>query len=175
MNRFVLPLAVFAGLVLLLWKGLDLDPQKLPSTLIDKPAPEFTLDRLDDPGAKFSPRDMADKVWLLNVWASWCVACRQEHPVITSLSKGVDVVGLNYKDKRGDARNWLTEWGDPYLMSAFDGSGDVGIDYGVYGVPETFVIDRTGYIRYKHVGPISETDALEVLLPVIRQLREGVN
>lgn len=171
MNRFVLPLAVFAALVILLWRGLDLDPQRLPSALIDKPAPEFTLTRLDDQGKDFSPSDMAGQVWLLNVWASWCVACRQEHPVISSLAEHVDIVGLNYKDKRDEAGNWLSEWGDPYVMSAFDGNGDVGIDYGVYGVPETFVIDRTGRIRYKHVGPVSESDAGETLLPMIRLLQ----
>ena len=170
MIRFALPLAIFAALVVLLWRGLSLDPRELPSVLIDKPAPAFELARLHDPAASIGPDDMAGKVWLLNVWASWCVACRQEHPVITTLAKDVEIVGLNYKDKRPDATAWLQRWGNPYITSAFDQAGDVGIDYGVYGVPETFVIDRNGRIRYKHVGPVSEVDARDTILPVVRQL-----
>ena len=118
---------------------MSLDPRELPSTLIDKPAPPFSLARLHHPEREITPADLSGKVWLLNVWASWCVACRQEHPVITSLAEQVDIVGLNYKDERDDALKWLGQWGDPYLASAHDHSGDTGIDYGVYGVPETFV------------------------------------
>lgn len=173
MIRYALPLGVFAALVVLLWRGLSLDPRELPSTLIDKPAPTFDLSRLHEPDRRIGPGDMAGKVWLLNVWASWCVACRQEHPVITSLSGEVEIVGLNYKDKRADALAWLNRFGDPYVFSAFDDAGDVGIDYGVYGVPETFVIDQKGRIRYKHVGPVSETDARETILPVVKTLRES--
>ncbi len=173
MNRFVLPLVVFVGLAALLWKGLELDPRKIPSALLAQPAPDFVLSHLDNPEATFSPSDMAGKVWLLNVWASWCVACRQEHPIITTLSREVEIVGLNYKDDRHDAEVWLATWGNPYLVSAFDRQGDVGIDYGVYGVPETFVIDQEGLIRHKHIGPVSESDADDILLPLIRKLAGG--
>ncbi len=170
MNRFVLPLILFVGLVVLLWRGLALDPQSIPSTLIDRPAPGFALSELHDPEAIFRPADMIGKVWVLNVWASWCVACREEHPVITALAEVVDIIGLNYKDRRDDATAWLAMWGDPYQTSAFDREGNVGIDYGVYGVPETFIIDAEGWIRYKHIGPVSQSVADEILLPIIQQL-----
>ncbi len=175
MIRFALPLAIFAALSVLLWRGLSLDPRELPSVLIDKPAPAFELPVLHDTSASIGPNQMAGKVWLLNVWASWCVACRQEHPVITSLARDVEIVGLNYKDKRPEAMTWLQRWGNPYIASAFDQAGDVGIDYGVYGVPETFVIDQQGQIRYKHVGPVSESDAKNTILPVVQQLRGGTS
>ena len=175
MIRFTLPLALFAGLAVLLWRGLSLDPTELPSTLIDKPAPGFVLSRLHQPEENISPDDMAGKVWMLNVWASWCVACRQEHPVVTSLSRQVDIVGLNYKDNREDALRWLDRWGNPYLASAFDNAGDAGIDYGVYGVPETFIIDQQGHIRYKHVGPISSEQARQTLLPIVEDLKKSIN
>ncbi len=175
MTRFLLPLAVFAGLVALLWRGLDLDPREIPSNLIDKPAPAFSAPQLHEPGAQIGPADMAGRVWLLNVWASWCVACREEHGVISAMAKEVDIIGLNYKDKRADAIGWLEHWGNPYLASAHDLSGDIGIDYGVYGVPETFVIDQQGRIRYKHIGPVSPDQAKDTLMPIVNSLRSVVN
>lgn len=172
--RLVVPLAVFALLVAFLYKGLMLNPSEVPSPLIDKPAPDFSLPRLHDPIAAISNKDMAGKVWMLNVWASWCVSCRQEHPLLVDLSRRgiVPIYGLNYKDTREEAIAWLQRLGNPYLESAFDVDGRVGLDYGVYGVPETYVIDTHGVIRYKQIGPIS-VDALQNrILPLIRQLQE---
>ena len=171
MNRFVLPLVVFLGLTALLWRGLGLDPRDLPSQLIDREAPAFSLSTVANPAQNISNRTLEGKVWLLNVWASWCVACLQEHSVISALSEQIDIVGLNYKDQRQDAINWLGQHGNPYTVSGFDHAGDVGIDYGVYGVPETFVIDQLGRIRYKHTGPVSMQDMQQTLLPVIASLR----
>ncbi len=175
MSRFLLPLVLFAGLMIFLWKGLDLNPREIPSTLIDKPAPAFDLSQLFDEHNRVTNESLAGKVWLLNVWASWCAACRQEHPVITELAREIDIVGLNYKDTRIDAKQWLAEFGNPYLVSAFDQKGDAGIDYGVYGVPETFVIDHLGTIRYKHIGPVSREDAVDKLLPIVRLLEKEIN
>lgn len=171
--RLVLPLAVFALLVAFLYKGLMLNPSEVPSPLIDKPAPDFSLPRLHDPITAISNQDMAGKVWMLNVWASWCVSCRQEHPLLVDLSRRgiVPIYGLNYKDTREEAIDWLQRLGNPYLASAFDADGRVGLDYGVYGVPETYVIDAHGVIRYKQIGPIN-VDALQNrILPLIRQLQ----
>jgi cytochrome c biogenesis protein CcmG/thiol:disulfide interchange protein DsbE len=170
-----IPLAGFALLVVLLGVGLTLKPQEIPSPLIDKPAPAFTLSRVDDPAALFQPGDMRGKVWLLNVWASWCAPCRAEHPVLVELAgdKSVPIVGLNYTDQRADSQRWLATQGNPYLLSAFDGDGRTGIEYGVYGVPETFLIDKHGTIRYKHIGPLTQAVVRERLLPLIRELNRG--
>ena len=170
MTRFVFPLVVFLALSGFLWKGLGLNPRDLPSQLIDQPAPAFTLETVADSSSLVSNTSMAGKVWVLNVWASWCVACLQEHSVISALAKEVPVVGLNYKDKREEALAWLAQHGNPYLVSGFDNAGNTGIDYGVYGVPETFVIDRSNRIRYKHTGPVSIQDMQETLLPVVAEL-----
>lgn len=186
MKRFLIPLAVFLVLVVFLAVGLKRDPREVPSPLVGKPAPEFRLDTLA-PGKQFSPADMRGQVWLLNVWASWCVSCRAEHPLLVAFAKqgGLPIVGLNYKELRGDgeidmkkvpageepalvrqrAGAWLARHGDPYALSVLDMDGRVGIDYGVYGVPETFLIDAEGVIRYKHVGPIDERAWREVLQP----------
>ena len=171
--RLLLPLAVFALLVVFLGRGLVLNPSEVPSPLIDKPAPDFSLPRLHDAAAQISNKDMAGKVWMLNVWASWCVSCRQEHPLLVELSRRgiVPIYGLNYKDTRDEAAAWLRQLGNPYLESAFDADGRVGLDYGVYGVPETYVIDARGVIRYKQIGPIN-VDALQNrILPLIRELQ----
>jgi cytochrome c biogenesis protein CcmG/thiol:disulfide interchange protein DsbE len=189
----LLPLSIFIVLAGFLAVGLNLNPREVPSPLIDKPAPAFRLAQLNAAEQTISPDDMKGQVWLLNVWASWCVSCRQEHPILVNLAKRnlVPVVGLNYKEVRGDgsidsrkidpaselalarerAREWLTQYGgDPYVVSAMDLDGRAGIDYGVYGVPETFVIDKAGIIRYKHIGPLS-VDALEKkILPKVREL-----
>jgi cytochrome c biogenesis protein CcmG/thiol:disulfide interchange protein DsbE len=171
--RLLIPLAVFALLVVFLGKGLLLNPSEVPSPLIDKPAPGFNLPRLHDPVTEISNKDMAGKVWMLNVWASWCVSCRQEHPLLVDLSRRgiVPIYGLNYKDTREEAIAWLQQLGNPYLASAFDVDGRVGLDYGVYGVPETYVIDAQGVIRYKQIGPISPDALQNKILPLIRELQ----
>ena len=172
MKRYLLPLIVFAVLVGFLAVGLKLDPREVPSPLIGKPAPAFSLADLREPGRKVATSDMKGKVWLLNVWASWCVACRIEHPLLVELagSGAVPIYGLNYKDKREDALAWLSKHGDPYRVSLSDTQGLVGIDFGVYGVPETFVIDKTGTIRLKHIGPITPEVLRDTILPLVKKL-----
>ena len=171
MKRYLLPLLIFIVLAGFLAVGLKLNPRELPSPLIDKPAPAFSLPRLDVSAQKLSSQEMRGKVWVLNVWASWCGPCRQEHPLIAELAKtGVPVVGLNYKDKPADAAAWLVELGDPFMTTVTDREGLVGIDYGVYGVPETFVIDKAGVIRLKHVGPVTPEALRERILPMVRKL-----
>ena len=170
--KYIVPLAIFAVMCVFLGIGLTRDPRQIPSPFIDKPAPVFTLTQLHDPQVTFSPGQMKGKVWLLNVWASWCPACRVEHPVLNDMSrKGiVPIVGLNYKDARADATSWLKQHGDPYLLSAWDFEGKVGIDYGVYGAPETFVIDKQGVIRFKQIGPVTPEVLEKTLLPLIAKL-----
>lgn len=172
MSRFLLPLALFVGLVVFLAIGLGRDPHEVPSPLINKPAPAFTLPQLHDSTKKFSAQEMRGKVWLLNVWASWCVSCREEHPLLLDFARSgnVPLYGLNYKDQRNDALSWLNELGDPYLLSAADLDGRVGIDYGVYGAPETYLIDREGVIRFKHIGPLTPDVIQGKLLPLAREL-----
>ncbi len=171
--RFFIPLAAFLVLAVILGVGLKLDPKEVPSPLINKPAPTFALPRLDRPDTQISKADMQGKVWLLNVWASWCVSCRDEHPILLDLAKSgiVPVIGLNYKDERIDGLRWLTQFGNPYQLSAFDHEGQVGIDYGVYGVPETFVIDKQGTIRYKQIGVLTEQNLREKILPLVKKLQ----
>ena len=171
MTRFLVPLGVFAGLLVLFLVGLRLNPREIPSPLIDKPAPAFSLPRLNNPGQDFSPADMQGRVWLLNVWASWCVACREEHPLLVEASRtgALTIVGLNYKDEPADAERWLQTFGNPYALSAIDRDGRIGIDYGVYGVPETFLIDKTGVIRYKRIGPVSANDLESKILPLVQE------
>ena len=173
MLRFLVPLIVFAALVGLFFVGLGKDPSILPSPLVGKPAPAFNLTQLMDPQTSFAPEQMKGKVWMLNVWASWCVSCRQEHPLFLELTRKneIPIYGLNYKDDPNDARRWLQQLGNPYGVIASDLSGDVGIDYGVYGVPETFVIDKEGVIRYKHVGPVSREDWSKTFEPLLKKLR----
>lgn len=192
MNRYYWILGAFAALVVLLAVGLNLNPREVPSPLVGKPAPAFRLAVLGKEGTTMGPEDMKGKVWLLNVWSTWCVSCRQEHPVLVEFSRNgqVPVVGLNYKELRGDgeidmrrvppeqevplalkrAQGWLTEHGNPYLLTVMDIDGRVGIDYGVYGVPETYVIDKGGVIRMKHTGPISPQILSEKILPLVSEL-----
>jgi len=172
--RFLIPLIVFVGLVILLGVGLTLDPREVPSPFIGKPAPEFSLPQVSDPNKKLGTADFHGQVSLLNVWASWCVSCRQEHPVLNALAKRgvVPIYGLNYKDDREAALGWLEKYGNPYTTSAFDADGKTGIDFGVYGVPETFVIDKRGVIRHKQTGPVTVDILEETLLPLIRQLQQ---
>ncbi|MBV2234962.1 MAG: DsbE family thiol:disulfide interchange protein [Sterolibacterium sp.] len=192
MKRFLIPVVLFILLLALLAIGLNLNPREVPSPLVGKPAPAFTLSRLDDAGQTFSPADMRGQVWLLNVWASWCVSCRAEHPLLVSFAKQglVPVIGLNYKEVRGDgeldilklaadeeeplvrgrAQAWLDQRGDPYQLTVLDMDGRVGIDYGVYGVPETYVIDKAGIIRYKQIGPLTPDVLRERILPLVKEL-----
>lgn len=173
--KALIPFALFLVLVVFLAIGLTRDPREIPSPLIDKPAPAFSLPQLARPDQPLQLADMQGKVWLLNVWASWCAACRDEHPVLVEFARqGVlPIVGLNYKDKRADAEAWLKEFGDPYATSIVDADGRVGIDYGVYGVPETFLIDGQGRIRYKQIGPITPEVLAKEILPRVRQLSGG--
>jgi len=166
--------AAFFVLVALLAIGLTRNPREVPSPLVGKPAPAFELPKLADPAARFSPAEMKGKVWLLNVWASWCVTCREEHPVLVEFAKAkhAPLVGLNYKDPRDDALRWLVRYGDPYLLSVADTAGRIGIDYGVYGVPETYVIDKAGTIRYKQIGPVTPEIMAGKIVPLIRELEK---
>ena len=190
MKKFLIPLALFMGLVVFLAVGLKRDPREIPSPLVGKPAPTFSLPTLvgDKP---FSPADFKGQVWLFNVWATWCVACREEHPLLVEFSQtqSVPIVGLSYKEiQAADQANgplseeaklalarerslrFLQRQGDPYKLSVMDLDGTVGIDYGVYGVPETYLIDRQGIIRFKHVGPVTPQLLQDKLLPLIREL-----
>ncbi|MBL8446581.1 MAG: DsbE family thiol:disulfide interchange protein [Zoogloeaceae bacterium] len=191
--KFLVPLVLFLVLAGFLAFGLNLNPREVPSPLIGKPAPVFKLGQVAAPEQAFGTEDLKGKVWLLNVWASWCVACRQEHPVLVAISreKALPIVGLNYKEVRGDgeidarkldaateremavsrARQWLVSHGDPYDTSVMDLDGRVGIDFGVYGVPETFLIDKKGVIRFKQIGPVTPEAWRDTLLPKIRALQ----
>ena len=194
MNRILWPLIGFVVLVVLLAVGLNLNPREVPSPLVGKPTPDFSLPQVADPAQTFSPKDMLGKVWLLNVWATWCVSCREEHPILVELAKNktVPIVGLNYKEVRGDgsldadkiapdaekklalerANGWLNEHGNPYVLSALDLDGRVGIDYGVYGVPETYIIDKAGVIRLKHIGPVTPDVYAKKILPLVAELNK---
>ncbi|MBX9612968.1 MAG: DsbE family thiol:disulfide interchange protein [Burkholderiales bacterium] len=170
--RFLIPLAIFLGLVWFLAAGLKLDPKEVPSPLINKSAPQFQLTRLDDATQTIRRDDLLGKVWVLNVWASWCVACREEHPLLVEFArqKLVPIYGLNYKDDRNAGQQWLARFGNPYDASLFDSDGRVGIDWGVYGVPETFLIDKQGVIRFKQIGPLTPEAIRTQLEPLVRQL-----
>jgi cytochrome c biogenesis protein CcmG, thiol:disulfide interchange protein DsbE len=172
MKKFLIPFVVFLVLIGFLWVGLGLNPREVPSPLIGKPAPDFRLAVLGKEGQEFSPADMKGKAWVFNVWASWCAACREEHPVLMDLAalKVAPIIGLDFKDKPNDATAWLQQHGNPYDLSALDPKGQVGIDYGVYGVPETFIIDRDGIIRFKHIGPVTPRALQEKILPLLKEL-----
>lgn len=194
MKRFLIPMGLFVILVGFLAVGLRLDPREVPSPLVGKAAPRFELPQLADPERKFSPLDMKGKVWMLNVWASWCVSCRAEHPLLVSFARqsALPIVGLSYKEVRGDgeidirkmlpadelplaqkrANAWLATRGDPYTLTALDLDGRVGIDYGVYGVPETYLIDKAGVIRYKQIGPITPEALEKKILPLVKELEK---
>ena len=172
--KFLIPLVLFVGLVAFLAIGLNRDPHEVPSPLINKAAPAFEVSQLAEPNKTFSPESMRGQVWVLNVWASWCVACREEHPVLVELAKSqmAPVIGLDYKDKREDALAMLAKQGNPYVLSAFDGNGRVGIDYGVYGVPETYIIDKAGVIRFKHIGPLTMNLLNQKIYPKLSELKK---
>lgn len=173
-TRF-LPLGIFVVLTGFLFVGLTLNPREVPSPLIGKPAPAFRLARLDDPAKMLGNDDVKGQVWLFNVWASWCVSCRVEHPLLVELARAkiVPIVGLNYKDEPEAARGWLAQLGDAYSVSIMDRDGRVGIDFGVYGVPETFVIDRNGTLRYKQIGPLTSEVLQKKILPLVRELQRS--
>ncbi|GAO36514.1 thiol:disulfide interchange protein [Sulfuricella sp. T08] len=174
MKRFLIPLGIFIVLVGFLGIGLKLDPREVPSPLIGKPAPDFKLGVLSDPAKQLSPADLRGKVWLFNVWASWCASCRQEHEVLLDLSKqgGVPIYGMDYKDQPGDAQAVLNRYGNPYVETVVDLDGRVGINYGVYGVPETYLIDKNGIIRYKHTGPVTRESLDKKILPLVKELQQ---
>lgn len=173
MKRFLFPLAVFFILLIFLGVGLRLKPQEIPSPFIGKAAPAFNLTLLEDEQKLVTPELLKGKVWILNVWASWCTSCRAEHPVLLEFAKQgvVPLVGLDYMDKREDAIKWLEKFGNPYQLTVFDPKGRTGTDYGVYGIPESFVIDKQGMIRMKHVGPVTQDALKEKLLPLIEKLQ----
>jgi cytochrome c biogenesis protein CcmG, thiol:disulfide interchange protein DsbE len=170
--RFLIPLALFMVLAFFLLRGLSLDPREVPSPLVNKPAPAFAAPVLAAPERTLKKQDLLGQVYLLNVWASWCVACREEHPLLVEFAKRkvAPLYGLNYKDQRTDALAWLGQFGNPYTDSLHDLDGRIGIDYGVYGVPETFVIDKAGTIRYKRIGPVTPEVLAKEIEPLLRQL-----
>ena len=172
MKRYLWPLAIFVVMLGFLGMGLQLNPRDVPSPLINKPVPAFRLPTLAAPDTLVAPDDLRGQVWLLNVWASWCVACQAEHPLLVDLAKSgqVTLIGLNYKDRRDLALGWLARHGNPYQATLSDTDGRVGLDFGVYGVPETYVIDRDGVIRLKHTGELTREVLQTRLLPLIRQL-----
>jgi cytochrome c biogenesis protein CcmG/thiol:disulfide interchange protein DsbE len=175
MIRYLLPLGVFIALVALLGVGLRLNPREVPSPLVGKPLPEFRLPQLRDPDKTLSRADVSGRPVLLNAWATWCVECRREHPLLMEIARegNIPIYGLNYKDNRPDALQWLQRLGDPYVASGFDGDGRVGIDMGVYGLPETFLVDARGMIVHKHIGPISREIWARDFLPIIERLGRG--
>lgn len=175
MNKLLLiPLAVFIGLVVFLFVGLGRDPREVPSPLINKPAPDFQLPQLQEPTKTISAQELRGKVYLLNFWGTWCVACQQEHPLLVEYARtgGVPIYGVDYKDERAVALRWLQELGNPYAGIAFDAEGRTSIDYGVYGAPETFLIDRNGVIRFKQIGPITRDVWEKKIAPLAKQLNQ---
>ncbi|MFK5951123.1 MAG: DsbE family thiol:disulfide interchange protein [Methylococcales bacterium] len=176
MFKYLAPLVLFIVLAIFLAIGLNLNPRDIPSPLINKPAPDFALPVLNKPGRTLTKHALIGDVWVLNVWASWCVSCRMEHPVFNQLAqqKLVTLVGLNYKDEEPAAKQWLSQRGNPYNIVLQDQEGRTGIDYGVYGVPETFIMDKKGIIRYKHTGPVDESDMQNILIPFIKKLQAEI-
>lgn len=174
MKKGYIPLAIFAVLVVFLAIGLTRDPREIPSPLIGKPAPDFTAPNLHDTSLTLTKQDMLGKVWLLNTWASWCVACREEHPLLVEFSKSkmIPIIGLDYKDKDQDGLQWLARYGNPYDVAIADRDAKIGINFGVYGVPESFLIDKVGVIRYKQIGPFNEDVIQNKLIPLIRELQK---
>jgi len=173
--RYHLPLAVFLLLAVFLWRGLQLDPHKIPSTLINKPVPKFDLPDIMVPGKSFTQQQLLGEISLVNVWATWCTACQQEHPILLDIARDskVKLYAIDYKDELTEAKNWLAQYGNPFLAIGFDATGQTAIDWGVYGTPETFLIDSQGIIRYKHVGPLTKQVWQHTLLPIINKLRTG--
>lgn len=172
-RRLLIPFGIFIVLAIFLGIGLKLDPREVPSPLVGKPAPEFRLPLLSDPARQMSPADLRGKVWLFNVWASWCASCRQEHELLLDLSRQgvIQIYGMDYKDQPADAQAVLNRYGNPYVETVVDLKGRTGIDYGVYGVPETYLIDKDGIIRYKHTGPLTRDSLDKKILPLLKELQ----
>jgi cytochrome c biogenesis protein CcmG/thiol:disulfide interchange protein DsbE len=172
--KFLIPLLIFLVIAGFLAVGLVLDPKEVPSPLIGKPAPALSLPALDDPSRIITTEEFKGKTWMLNVWATWCVSCRAEHRVLVDMARHSDIpiVGLDYKDDAADAKRWLQQLGNPYVVTAFDEKGRIAIDWGVYGTPETYVIDKAGIIRFKQIGPINTEVLQDKILPLIKQLEE---
>lgn len=169
--KALIPFLLFIVIVGFLGKGLFLNPREVPSPLIGKPAPAFTAPVLGDASKTFSSEEMKGQVWMLNMWASWCAACRDEHPLLVEmLEHGIPLYGLAYKDVEADALAVLEKMGNPYIITAADQDGRIGIDYGVYGVPETYIIDKAGIIRFKQIGPITAEDLRDKILPILKEL-----
>jgi cytochrome c biogenesis protein CcmG/thiol:disulfide interchange protein DsbE len=172
--KTLIPLALFCVLLVFLAIGLQRDPREVPSPLVNKAAPAFEVKQLAKE-AKFSPENLKGQVWVLNVWASWCVACKVEHPLLLDFARSqvAPLIGLDYKDQNSAALTYLRQQGNPYQLIAVDEDGRVGIDYGVYGVPESYVIDKNGVIRYKHIGPITPEAMSRTILPLINELKKS--
>jgi cytochrome c biogenesis protein CcmG/thiol:disulfide interchange protein DsbE len=171
--RFSIPLIVFAIIVAFLFKGLGMDSREIPSPLIGKPVPKFSLPSVEQPDTLISEENLLGKVYLLNVWATWCVSCRAEHQTLVALARSnkIEIVGLNWRDERDKAKAWLRQLGDPYSLNIFDKKGRTAIDLGVYGAPETFLVDSKGIIHYKHTGPVTMAVFNETLQPIINELK----
>jgi len=176
MFKYLAPLVLFIVMAIFLALGLNLNPRDIPSPLINQAAPDFSLAVLGQPGRTLTKQALTGNVWIFNVWASWCGSCRIEHPIFNQLAKKklVTLVGLNYKDEPEAAKQWLAQLGNPYDISVMDQEGRTGIDYGVYGVPETFVVDKKGIVRYKHTGPVEVNDMQNTLIPLIKQLQAEI-
>lgn len=174
MKKALIPLCIFLVLLVFLGIGLTRDPRVVPSPLIGKATPTFSAPLLATPQQSFAAKEMLGQVWLFNVWASWCVACRQEHPIWIEFAKRkrLPLIGLNYKDEPADGLKWLNRFGDPYDFSVIDRDGRIGIDFGVYGVPETFLIDKIGMIRHKQIGPVTDEVLRTTLLPLVEELQK---
>lgn len=170
--KLFIPLIIFIVLAIFLLNGLERDPNAMPSALIDRPVPEFSLPVLGEPGTAVTQSVFQGQPALLNVWATWCISCRVEHPYLNHLAEqGIRIIGLNYKDDVAEANKWLSEKGDPFALSVVDASGRLGLDLGVFGAPETYVIDSTGTIRYKHVGVVDDRVWQKHLLPVWEKIK----
>ncbi|MDH5631880.1 MAG: DsbE family thiol:disulfide interchange protein [Gammaproteobacteria bacterium] len=174
MKKFLIPIIAFVAIGVLLYIGLSLNPRHIPSPLIGKPLGEFSLPTVHDESKMLGKKDLLGRVYLLNVWASWCVACRQEHPLLMEVQRQnlVPIIGVDNKDERADALAFLQQMGNPYEQSVADRNGRFSIDLGVYGVPESFVIDKNGMIRYKHIGPIDQQSLFQTILPLVHKLRQ---
>lgn len=169
--KLFIPLFIFLVLAIFFWRGLSLDPTAMPSALIDRPMPEFSLPTVLDSAKTVSEKELRGDVTLLNVWATWCISCRMEHPFLLQLQQqGIRIVGVNYKDDVAAAQRWLKNLQNPYLYSIVDSDGRLGIDLGVFGAPETYVLDREGVIRYKHIGVLDQQVWSETIFPIVKSL-----
>ncbi len=171
----LIPLMLFLAIAAFLWQALGRDPSVVSSPLIDQPAPTFSLLNIDDTSDPWTDQDLKGEVTLMNVWATWCQPCIEELPVLINIAQttGIPIYGLNYKDDRAQAETWLKQLGNPFVKTGFDGDGKIAIDWGVYGVPETFIIDQDGVIRYKHIGILTDAVWQDTLLPIVDALKQG--